>query len=207
MPRPNPRYCFGNHADTILYKDHAKTPRLCDSNLGPCMTPIRPIPHIDLLRLPRALLLAVDNCRRARPVIHSPASILQNHPALSIALLTLQLSRSPVLIFARNMATAPTSRRQPPWRQPSPTGDALTRPPLKLYNSLTRSKVQFVPLDKSWKNVTWYCCGPTVYDAGHLGHARNYVTTDILRRIMTDYFGFEVTFVQNVTDVDDKVEN
>ncbi|RDB28024.1 Cysteine--tRNA ligase [Hypsizygus marmoreus] len=48
-------------------------------------------------------------------------------------------------------------------------------------------------------------CGPTVYDASHLGHARNYVTTDILRRIMRDYFGYEVIFVQNVTDVDDKI--
>lgn len=86
-------------------------------------------------------------------------------------------------------------------------GDTLTIPPLKLYNSLTRSKSPFVPLDKNGRKITWYCCGPTVYDAGHLGHARNYVTTDILRRIMRDYFQFDVTFVQNVTDVDDKVEN
>lgn len=62
-----------------------------------------------------------------------------------------------------------------------------------------------MPIDPGGKKVTWYCCGPTVYDAGHLGHARNYVTTDVLRRIMRDYFGFDVKFVQNVTDVDDKV--
>lgn len=61
-----------------------------------------------------------------------------------------------------------------------------------------------MPLDKSGKKVTWYCCGPTVYDAAHLGHARNYVTTDVVRRIMRDYFGYDVHFVQNVTDVDDK---
>lgn len=51
----------------------------------------------------------------------------------------------------------------------------------------------------------WYACGPTVYDDSHLGHARNYVSTDIIRRIMRDYFGFDVRFVMNVTDVDDKV--
>lgn len=102
--------------------------------------------------------------------------------------------------------TTTTSRKQPPWKQPTTEADSPTLPPLKVYNSLTRSKVPFVPLDKSGKKVTWYCCGPTVYDAGHLGHARNYVTTDILRRIVRDYFGFDVTFVQNVTDVDDKVE-
>lgn len=102
--------------------------------------------------------------------------------------------------------TTTTSRKQPPWNQPTTEADAPALPPLKVYNSLTRSKVPFVPLDKSGKKVTWYCCGPTVYDAGHLGHARNYVTTDILRRIVRDYFGFDVTFVQNVTDVDDKVD-
>ncbi|KAJ7879586.1 tRNA synthetases class I (C) catalytic domain-containing protein [Mycena olivaceomarginata] len=48
-------------------------------------------------------------------------------------------------------------------------------------------------------------CGPTVYDASHMGHARNYVTQDILRRIMTDFFGYDVHFVMNVTDIDDKI--
>jgi cysteinyl-tRNA synthetase len=76
---------------------------------------------------------------------------------------------------------------------------------LWIYNSLGREKVKFVPIDPRGKKVTWYCCGPTVYDAGHLGHARNYVTTDILRRIMRDYLGYEVEFVMNVTDIDDKV--
>lgn len=118
-------------------------------------------------------------------------------------------SRSPQSFCSsqRAMATLTTtsSRVQPPWKQPIPAADAPALPPLKMYNSLTRSKVPFVPLDRGGKKVTWYCCGPTVYDAGHLGHARNYVTTDILRRIMRDYFGFDVTFVQNVTDVDDKV--
>lgn len=56
-----------------------------------------------------------------------------------------------------------------------------------------------------WK-VTWYTCGPTVYGDAHLGHARNYVTTDILRRVMRDYFKFDVKFVMNITDVDDKAQ-
>ncbi|RPA95864.1 cysteinyl-tRNA synthetase [Choiromyces venosus 120613-1] len=99
---------------------------------------------------------------------------------------------------------ASTSRReQPPWTPPSSHGAPL--PPLQIYNSLTKEKNQFVPIDSTGRKVTWYCCGPTVYDAGHLGHARNYVTTDVLRRILRDYFGFEVQFVQNVTDVDDKI--
>jgi cysteinyl-tRNA synthetase len=53
--------------------------------------------------------------------------------------------------------------------------------------------------------VTWYACGPTVYEDAHLGHAKNYVSTDIIRRIMKDYFGFSVKFVMNTTDIDDKI--
>lgn len=53
--------------------------------------------------------------------------------------------------------------------------------------------------------VTWYCCGPTVYNHSHMGHARNYVCSDICRRILRDYFGYNVCFVQNVTDIDDKI--
>ncbi|EFJ14506.1 hypothetical protein SELMODRAFT_180921 [Selaginella moellendorffii] len=53
--------------------------------------------------------------------------------------------------------------------------------------------------------VTWYICGPTVYDSSHIGHARNYVTFDILRRILEDFFGYDVFYVMNVTDVDDKI--
>ena len=53
--------------------------------------------------------------------------------------------------------------------------------------------------------ITWYSCGPTVYDHSHMGHARNYVSTDICRRILQDYFGYNIKFVQNVTDIDDKI--
>ncbi|OJD20834.1 cysteine-tRNA ligase [Blastomyces percursus] len=99
-----------------------------------------------------------------------------------------------------------TARQQPPWNQPKPHAESASRlPPLKIYNSLTRSKVPFVPLDPNGRTVTWYACGPTVYDDAHLGHARNYVSNDILRRIMRDYFKFDVKFIMNITDVDDKI--
>ncbi|GFF63395.1 cysteine--tRNA ligase [Aspergillus lentulus] len=110
---------------------------------------------------------------------------------------------SPLLIFSRSMATA---RQQPPWRQPTEYPEAKSRlPPLKIWNSLTRSKNPFIPIDPEGKKVTWYACGPTVYDDAHLGHARNYVSTDIIRRIMRDYFHFDVKFIMNITDVDDKI--
>lgn len=55
------------------------------------------------------------------------------------------------------------------------------------------------------RQISWYTCGPTVYDSAHMGHARNYVTFDIVRRVLEDYFGYQCTFVMNVTDVDDKI--
>ncbi|RMZ78664.1 hypothetical protein DV738_g3787, partial [Chaetothyriales sp. CBS 135597] len=92
------------------------------------------------------------------------------------------------------------SKKQPRW---SPPSTATHQPGLKVYNSLTRSEVDFIPIEKG--RITWYSCGPTVYDDAHLGHARNYVTIDILRRILRDYFGFQIRFVMNITDVDDKI--
>lgn len=64
-------------------------------------------------------------------------------------------------------------------------------------------KDEFVPSDPN--QVTWYSCGPTVYDESHMGHARTYVSFDILKRIMTDYFGYNVKLVMNITDIDDKI--
>ncbi len=99
-----------------------------------------------------------------------------------------------------------TNIKQPPWHSPPLHPNVRSQLlPLKIWNSLTRSKTPFVPLDPDGRKITWYACGPTVYDDSHLGHARNYVTTDILRRILRDYFKFDVRFVMNITDVDDKV--
>eukprot|EP00249_Psilotum_nudum_P022104 c28374_g1_i1 orf=1074-3446(-) len=75
---------------------------------------------------------------------------------------------------------------------------------LRLNNSLCRSKVPFRPADGS-NRVTWYICGPTVYDSAHIGHARNYVTFDIIRRVLEGFFNYQVFYVMNVTDVDDKI--
>ncbi|KAJ8931751.1 hypothetical protein NQ314_015283 [Rhamnusium bicolor] len=92
------------------------------------------------------------------------------------------------------------SRRvQPVWSPPT----SEKTPVLKLFNSLTRQKEEFVPL--SGKKVTWYSCGPTVYDASHMGHARSYITFDILRRVLSDYFHYDVFYAMNITDIDDKI--
>ena len=72
-----------------------------------------------------------------------------------------------------------------------------------LLNTFTKTKVPFVPL--SGNSIGWYICGPTVYDSAHVGHARNYVNFDVLRRVMSEYFGYDVRFVMNVTDIDDKI--
>ncbi|KJZ74482.1 hypothetical protein HIM_06078 [Hirsutella minnesotensis 3608] len=75
---------------------------------------------------------------------------------------------------------------------------------IKVYNSLQPgAPVPLKPIEPG--KISWYACGPTVYDKSHLGHARNYVSTDIIRRILMHYFGFKVNFVMNMTDVDDKI--
>lgn len=74
---------------------------------------------------------------------------------------------------------------------------------LHILNSLTGEKEPFRP--RCGRTVRWYTCGPTVYDVTHVGHASNYVSLDILRRILTDYFGYDVTLQMNVTDIDDKI--
>lgn len=88
--------------------------------------------------------------------------------------------------------------QQPHWHEPA--GQAAG---LKVYNTLTRSKVPFVP--QSGNTLRWYSCGPTVYDAAHIGHARNYLTFDIIRRILQNYFNYDILYVMNITDVDDKI--
>ncbi|PIE55099.1 MAG: cysteine--tRNA ligase [Dethiosulfovibrio peptidovorans] len=73
---------------------------------------------------------------------------------------------------------------------------------LSLYNDLTRKKEPFVPLHE--KEVRFYSCGPTVYDYFHIGNARPFIVFDVLRRYM-EFSGYDVTFVQNFTDIDDKM--
>lgn len=73
---------------------------------------------------------------------------------------------------------------------------------LKLYNTLTREKEEFLPLAPP--QVKMYVCGITPYDETHLGHARAYVTFDVIRRYL-EASAFEVFYVQNITDIDDKI--
>src|SRR4051794_27693869 len=93
------------------------------------------------------------------------------------------------------------------WRMPQPfcsTSEVLDKMyPLFLYNTLTRTKVRFIP--KTPKTITWYQCGPTVYAESHIGHARTYVGLDIIRRIYKDFLGYNVLLCQNITDIDDKI--
>ena len=73
---------------------------------------------------------------------------------------------------------------------------------LKVYNTLGRKKEEFVPVEEG--KVKMYVCGMTVYSDAHIGHARTYVAFDIIRRYL-QHKGYDVTYVQNITDVDDKI--
>ena len=70
---------------------------------------------------------------------------------------------------------------------------------LKVHNSITDDLDAFIP--RQGRTVTWYTCGPTVYDACHMGHARAYLTFDILRRIMEDYFHFDLLYQVNIREL------
>ena len=96
----------------------------------------------------------------------------------------------------RIMAAMPT------WHAPAAT-DGVLLTGLRVTNSLTRAKEELVP--QEGRSLTWYVCGPTVYDHSHLGHARTYLAFDVLRRILTDYLHYDVTLCMNITDIDDKI--
>ena len=76
--------------------------------------------------------------------------------------------------------------------------------PLKLYNTLTREREIFAPIDA--QNVRLYVCGPTVYDYAHIGNARPLIVFDVLYRLLREIYGVgHVKYVRNITDVDDKI--
>ena len=66
-------------------------------------------------------------------------------------------------------------------------------------------KNEYLAKNDIFVQVQWYICGPTVYDSAHMGHARAYLSFDILRRVLEFYFGYEVLYVMNITDIDDKI--
>jgi cysteinyl-tRNA synthetase len=73
---------------------------------------------------------------------------------------------------------------------------------ISIYNTLTRSVQEFTPINDG--EVRMYCCGPTVYDYFHIGNARSFVMSDVVRRYF-EYRGYTVTYVMNITDIDDKI--
>ncbi len=75
---------------------------------------------------------------------------------------------------------------------------------LKLYNTLTKTEEEFKPLNEG--KVTMYVCGPTVYDFFHIGNARSFINADFIRRYL-EFLGYDVKFVMNITDIDDKIIN
>jgi cysteinyl-tRNA synthetase len=75
---------------------------------------------------------------------------------------------------------------------------------LYIYNTLTKKKQEFIPLNPP--DVKMYVCGPTVYDYFHIGNARSFIMADIIRRYL-EFKGFKVTFAMNLTDIDDKIIN
>ncbi|KAL1139039.1 hypothetical protein AAG570_009100 [Ranatra chinensis] len=74
---------------------------------------------------------------------------------------------------------------------------------LRIYNLCEKKKVKLITNRKNL--VSWYTCGPTVYDSAHIGHACCYVKLDILRRILQDFLNLKVVMVMGVTDIDDKI--
>ena len=73
---------------------------------------------------------------------------------------------------------------------------------MRIYNSATHKKEEFQPIESG--KVRMYVCGPTVYDNIHIGNARTFISFDVIRRWLIAS-GYEVTFAQNLTDVDDKI--
>lgn len=73
---------------------------------------------------------------------------------------------------------------------------------IQIYNTLTRNKEQFIPITEG--EVTFYVCGPTVYDYFHVGNGRSFINADFIRRYL-EFRGYKVNFIMNVTDVDDKI--
>jgi cysteinyl-tRNA synthetase len=75
---------------------------------------------------------------------------------------------------------------------------------LKLFNTLSRSVQEFMPLNAAGKKVGMYCCGPTVYDFAHIGNWRTFVFADLVRRTL-EFSGYDVQHVMNITDIEDKI--
>ncbi|KAH8355133.1 hypothetical protein KR093_006611 [Drosophila rubida] len=100
----------------------------------------------------------------------------------------------------RNLCKKSENVRDPVYSWQRPCGQHTD---INIYNHSMRGKVPLVLVNPQM--VTWYTCGPTVYDSTHLGHASTYVKVDIIQRILRDYFKYNLVTAMNITDVDDKI--
>ncbi|XP_011703416.1 PREDICTED: probable cysteine--tRNA ligase, mitochondrial isoform X1 [Wasmannia auropunctata] len=109
-----------------------------------------------------------------------------------------RVTRKLVRVCKRFVNTETRCQDRPQWIKP--VGHQTE---VSVYNPLTKCKV---PLILKTENILkWYICGPTVYDSAHIGHATTYIKSDIIRRILSDYFNIDVLLVMGVTDIDDKI--
>lgn len=111
-----------------------------------------------------------------------------------------RISKFPNLFIARHTSFSLIKHAQySKWIPPSTGYDTGIR----IYNGITRAKVPLIVNNQN--AVTWYTCGPTVYDSTHIGHASCYVKLDIVQRILSEYFRLNLVTAMNVTDIDDKI--
>ncbi|XP_024883349.1 cysteine--tRNA ligase, mitochondrial [Temnothorax curvispinosus] len=109
-----------------------------------------------------------------------------------------RVTRKSIRLCKRFVNTEARRRNRPEWVKP--VGHQTE---VSVYNPITKCKV---PLILKTKNILkWYICGPTVYDSAHIGHATTYIKSDIIRRILSDYFNIDVLLVMGITDIDDKI--
>ncbi|KAK2582631.1 hypothetical protein KPH14_004913 [Odynerus spinipes] len=96
------------------------------------------------------------------------------------------------------MSTQVKREKEFKWIEPVGTDTGI-----KLYNTVTKTKVPLILRREGF--LTWYMCGPTVYDSAHIGHAIAYVKSDIIQRILSDYFNIHTLVIMGITDIDDKI--
>lgn len=118
--------------------------------------------------------------------------------------------RHNIRTVARQLFQGIKTRRSQGWYS-SASDTNWIQPPIaldtgiKVYNCVARTAVPLVFPNNQL--VTWYTCGPTVYDSSHIGHASCYVKLDIIQRILRDHFNINLVTAMNITDVDDKIIN
>ncbi|KAL6447973.1 hypothetical protein ACFW04_000192 [Cataglyphis niger] len=110
----------------------------------------------------------------------------------------MNVTRRLIQVCKRFVHTETKCQDRPKWIKPIGYQTEVS-----IYNPITRCKV---PLILKTENVLkWYMCGPTVYDSAHIGHATTYIRSDIIRRILSNYFNIDVLLVMGITDIDDKI--